>query len=66
MASDEITEAESEEESESETLLPCPLLSCIGELLDQQCDIDELGYIPVKCNYCGFTGRRLNSIVVSD
>jgi hypothetical protein len=62
MAIDEITEAEAEVEDG----VPCPLLSCIGKLLDQPGDIDQSGYVPVKCSDCSFTGRRKNLIVVSD
>jgi hypothetical protein len=47
------------------TGLPCP--SCgVGRLLDQSAGVSELGYVPVKCSECRFTGRRVNLVVLSD
>ena len=47
------------------TELPCP--SCgSGKLFEPATEISGLGYVPVKCATCGFTGRRVNLIVVPD
>jgi hypothetical protein len=46
-------------------VLPCPLCGS-GQLLDQDGDFSELGYVPVKCSECSFTGRRVNLIVLPD
>jgi predicted Zn-ribbon and HTH transcriptional regulator len=48
-----------------ETELPCP--SCgSGKLSEPATEISGLGFVPVKCVACGFTGRRVNLIVVPD
>jgi hypothetical protein len=50
----------------AESGLPCPSPGCVGRLLDQSGNIAELGYAPVKCTECGFTGRRVNLVVIRD
>jgi len=46
-----------------QTRLPCP--SCgAGTLVEAESP--DLGYVPVKCNACVFTGRRVNSVVIPD
>lgn len=51
---------------EIESGLPCPSPGCVGKLLDQPGDAAQLGYAPVKCSECSFTGRRVNLVVVRD
>lgn len=48
-----------------ETNLPCPLCGS-GRLVEPATVSPDLGYVPVKCSACDFTGRRVNLIVVPD
>jgi hypothetical protein len=48
-----------------ETELPCPSFGS-GKLSEPATEISGLGFVPVKCVACGFTGRRVNLIVVPD
>jgi hypothetical protein len=48
-----------------DTELPCP--SCGSGTLFEPVTVDpSLGYLPVRCRACSFTGRRVNLIVVPD
>ena len=48
-----------------ETDLPCP--ACMsGNLVEPVTTSSGLGYVPVKCSACNFTGRRVNLVVVPD
>lgn len=48
-----------------ETALPCPRCES-GRLAEPDTVSPDLGYIPVKCGACDFTGRRVNLLVVPD
>ena len=48
-----------------ETELPCPKCGS-GNLFEPAAAISSLGYIPVTCWVCNFTGRRVNLVVVPD
>ena len=47
------------------TDLPCPWCES-GRLVEPTTIHRSLGYVPVKCSACNFTGRRVNLIVVPD
>lgn len=48
-----------------ETDLPCPWCGS-GSLVEPATASPDLGYVPVKCCACNFTGRRVNLVVVPD
>ena len=48
------------------TDMRCPYDGCAGFLREPAVIGDNWKYVPVKCDTCSFTGRRVNLIVIPD